>query len=461
MDQLALDPVAYAAAWVKMPLRPAGDILSDVRDGKMDDILHALGGQRDLHGRRARCAELVETFIRTFGADRPAALLTTAGRSELSGNHTDHNHGCVIACAISLDMLCVASPRADGIVCAHSVGFGTDEVSLSPLPTPDRVESGTSAALIAGVAAGLVREGYAVGGFDACMTSDVLPGSGLSSSAAYEDMIGTIFSHLHNAGQIDNVTIAKIAQYAENVYFGKPCGLMDQVACAVGGIVAIDFAAPTAPVITPIPFDMSSAGYHLCILNTGGNHADLTPDYAAVPAEMKAVAATFGKAVLREVEEEDVLAALPTLRERLGDRAILRALHFFEEDRRVDRQRDALLTACHAQAAHDPAAVREALGRFFADVSASGRSSFCYLQNVYTPRNVTEQGLSLALCLCEAAFGTQLAAYRVHGGGFAGTIQAWVPTAEVPTFRAIMDATFGRGATYDLQVRPLGAARIG
>lgn len=461
MNQTAMDPVAYAAAWANAPLRPAATILSAVRDGDADDILNALGGQGGLDHRQARCAALLEDFIRTFGADRPAALLTTAGRSELSGNHTDHNHGCVVATAVSLDMLCVVSPRADGVACVHSVGFDTDEVSLSPLPTPDSVQSGSSASLIAGVAAGFAREGYAVGGFDACMTSEVLPGSGLSSSAAYEDMIGTILSHLYNGGSVDNVTVAKISQYAENAYFGKPCGLMDQVACAVGGIVAIDFADPSAPQITPIPFDMSKAGYHLCILNTGGNHADLTPDYAAVPAEMKAVAAAFGKPVLREVEEADVIAALPTLRERLGDRAVLRALHFFEEDRRVERQRDALLAACAAEAAEDTAAAEAALARFFADVSASGRSSFCYLQNVYTPHNVTEQGLSLALCLCETIPGVHPAAFRVHGGGFAGTIQAWVPAAEAEAFRAAMDAVFGRGATLDLQVRPLGAARIG
>lgn len=355
----------------------------------------------------------------------------------------------------------MAAPRADGIAQVHSLGFDTDEVTLSPLPAPGQEPAGSSASLIAGVAAGFAKEGYAVGGFDACMVSDVLPGSGLSSSAAYEDMIGTILSHLYNGGRVDNVTIARLSQYAENVYFGKPCGLMDQVACAVGGIVAIDFADPSAPVITPIPFDMSGAGYHLCIVNTGGNHADLTSDYAAVPAEMKAVAAAFGRPVLREVSEADVIAAAPTLRERLGDRALLRALHFFEEDKRVERQRDALLAACAAQSSGDTAGTSAALTDFFADVSASGRSSFCYLQNVYTPQNVTEQGLSLALCLCDALFGDRLAAYRVHGGGFAGTIQAWVPTAVADSFRVTMDAVFGRGATLDLQVRALGAARLG
>ncbi len=442
------------------PLLPAGEMLHAVQTGELDSLLEALGGERDLAGRRTRCADLLASFAERFGAGRPAALLTVAGRSELSGNHTDHNRGCVIACSVSLDMLCVAAPRTDGVACVHSVGFGTDTVALSPLPEPDRESFGTSASLIAGVAAGFARAGYTVGGFDACMTSDVLPGSGLSSSAAFEDMVGTVLSHLYNGGRVDNVEIAKIAQYAENVYFGKPCGLMDQVACAVGGIVAIDFENPAAPRITPVPMDMTAAGYHLCIVSTGGNHADLTDDYASVPAEMKAVAAVFGKEVLREVDEADVINAVPTLRERLGDRAVLRALHFFAENDRVARQRAALLDACAAAEAGDEQARDAALARFFADVNASGRSSFCYLQNVYTTRNVTEQGLSLALCLCDTLFGARLAAFRVHGGGFAGTVQAWVPAAEVPAFRTAMDAAFGRGTTMDLQVRPVGAARL-
>lgn len=449
-----------AAACAGMPLLSVGEILNAVRSGRLDDMLEALGGQRNLDGRRARCAELIESFAETFGTDRQAVLLTVAGRSELSGNHTDHNHGRVVACSVSLDMLCVAAPRADGVACVHSLGFGVDTVRLSPIPEPDRENFGTSASLIAGVASGFAREGLTVGGFDAFMVSDVLPGSGLSSSAAYEDMIGTVLSHLYNGGGVDNVTVAKIAQYAENTYFGKPCGLMDQVACAVGGIVSIDFADPAAPAITPIPVDMTAAGYHLCIVSTGGNHADLTDDYASVPAEMKAVAAAFGKSVLREVDEQDVIRALPTLRERLGDRAVLRALHFFEENARVDRQRSALQEACAAAAAGDEPARDAALARFFADVNASGRSSFCYLQNVYTTRNVGEQGLSVALCLCDTLFGSRLAAFRVHGGGFAGTVQAWVPASEVSAFRCAMDAVFGRGATLDLQVRPLGAARL-
>ena len=271
-------------------------------------------------------------------------------------------------------------------------------------------------------------------------------GSGISSSAAFEDMIGNILNHIFNEGKIDNVEIAIIAQYAENVFFGKPCGLMDQMACAVGGIVAIDFADPKAPIIEKMDFDITAAGYNLCIVNTGGNHADLTDDYASVPREMKAVAAALGKTVLRELNEEDVIAAIPTLRESLGDRAILRALHFFAENRRVAAQKAALQ--------------KGDINGFFDGVLASGRSSFCYLQNVYTCKNLTEQGLSLALCLADNLLGGKQAAWRVHGGGFAGTIQAFVPTSEVETFRAAMDAAFGEGRCMVLRIRPVGAVKI-
>ena len=294
--------------------------------------------------------------------------------------------------------------------------------------------------------AGLKANGHKVGGFVAHTTSNVLKGSGLSSSAAFEDMIGTIESYLYNDGNVDNVEIAKLAQWAENKFFGKPCGLMDQVACAVGGIVAIDFADTKNPVITPIDFDMTAAGYNLCIVNTGGNHADLTDDYASVPAEMKAVAAYLGKEVLREVDEKDVIAAIPALREKCGDRAIMRALHFFEENRRVAKQKAAL-------EAGD-------IDTFFENVKASGRSSFCYLQNVYTTKNVSEQGLSLALCIAERILGDKKAAWRVHGGGFAGTIQSFVPTENVPEYKSAMDACFGEGACIVLGIRPVGATKI-
>ena len=442
---------------VHKPLCSLSDLLVAIDTGELDATFETLGAAGGAPVQRARAKRLVEIFAEKYGANREVALFTVAGRSELSGNHTDHNHGCVIAASISLDVLAIASPRNDGIIRLKSEGFDEDVVEIASYTEPDESKFGTSAALIAGVCRGFVNKGFVIGGFDACTVSDIFKGSGLSSSAAFEDMVGTIESHLYNDGKVDEVTIAKIAQFAENKFFGKPCGLMDQVACAVGGIVAIDFADPTTPVIEALPFDMTAAGYHLCIVNTGGNHADLTDDYAAVPIEMKAVAAHLGKSVLREVTDEQVIAAIPVLRETVGDRAILRSLHFLSENRRVAAQKAALENAVTA----DDVTNRDAaVDKFFEGVLASGRSSYCYLQNVYTTKNVTEQGLSLALCLCEQVLGGKRAAYRVHGGGFAGTVQAFVPEALVETFTATMDGAFGQRSTYDLKIRPVGAARI-
>ena len=439
------------------PLSAIPTLLSAIDAGELDTTLEALGSAGGPLVQRERIKALIADFSALYGADREVALLTVSGRSELSGNHTDHNYGCVIAASISLDVLAIASPRNDGVIRLKSEGFDEDVVCLADYKTPNTADYGRSTALIAGVCVGLENAGYTVGGFDAYTVSNVFKGSGLSSSAAFEDMVGTIESHLYNGGRVDEVTIAKIAQFSENQFFGKPCGLMDQVACAVGGIVAIDFEDPSAPVIEALPFDMTAAGYHLCIVNTGGNHADLTDDYAAVPAEMKAVAAHLGQPVLRKTDKQAVIDAIPVLRETVGDRAVLRALHFFNENERVAAQKAALQAAI---AADDIETRDAAVDEYFANVLASGRSSFCYLQNVYTTKNVSEQGLSLALCLCEQVLGGKRAAYRVHGGGFAGTIQAYVPEELVETFTAVMDSTFGKGATYDLKIRPVGAARI-
>ena len=403
-------------------------------------------GSAALETQKARYLHAVEEFEKLYGADREAALYSVAGRSELSGNHTDHNHGCVIAASIDLDIIAVASPSAGSVIRVKSEGFPEDVVDFGVYSAPNPARYEKSDSLIAGMVAGFRKEGLAVGGFDAYTTSNVLKGSGISSSAAFEDMIGNILNYVYNDGKVSNVEIAKLAQYAENRFFGKPCGLMDQMACAVGGIIAIDFRDPSAPVIEQNDFDLSAAGYNLCIVNTGGNHADLTGDYASVPAEMKSVAAYFGKEVLRDTDENAVLAAIPALREKVGDRAILRALHFFAENRRVAAQKAALKAGD--------------LDTFLANVIASGRSSFCYLQNVYTTKNVSEQGLSLALCLAERVLSGKRAAWRVHGGGFAGTIQAFVPTEDVAEFRAVMDAAFGEGRCMVLRVRPEGALRV-
>ena len=415
-------------------------------DGKFDARLSHIYGEAAVAKQRERYAAAVDSFAALYGADRDAELYSVAGRSELSGNHTDHNHGCVIAASIDLDIIAVASPNGEDIIRVKSEGFHEDVIDINFFTAPRETPEGHSDELIAGMVAGFRENGYRVGGFDAYTTSNVLKGSGISSSAAFEDMVGNILNHIYNGGAIDNVEIAKIAQYAENVFFGKPCGLMDQVACAVGGIVAIDFANPKSPVINKLDVDISGAGYNLCITNTGGNHADLTDDYASVPAEMKSIAAYFGKPVLRDLSEENLVASLPLLRAQYSDRAILRALHFFAENRRVAAQTEAL--------------AKGDIDAFFANVIESGRSSYCYLQNVYTTKNVEEQGLSLALCLSERLLSGKKAAWRVHGGGFAGTIQAFVPTADVTAYREAMDAAFGAGACMVLRIRPVGAIKL-
>lgn len=422
------------------------EITKKIQSGALDTRLTALYGEANLAAAKARYIKAIATFADLYGADREVHLFSVAGRSELSGNHTDHNFGCVVAASIDLDIIAVAAASDSSVVRVKSEGFPEDVVDIADYNTPRADRFAHSDSIIAGMCEGMRKNGYKAGGFDAYTTSSVLKGSGLSSSAAFEDMIGNIENYIYNNGKVDNVEIAKIAQYAENEFFGKPCGLMDQMACAVGGIISIDFKNPKNPVIGKIDFDITAAGYNLCIVNTGGNHADLTPDYAAVPAEMKGVAAAMGKTVLRETDEEAVIAAIPALREKLGDRAILRALHFFAENRRVATQKAAL-------EAGD-------LQKFFENVIASGRSSFCYLQNVYTTKNPAEQGLSLALCLAERYLAGKNGAFRVHGGGFAGTIQAFIRSEDVEGFRTLMDGVFGEGACIVLRIRAEGATKV-
>ena len=414
--------------------------------GDFDTRLSALYGAAALPREQKRYRDAITAFETLFGV-REVCLFSVPGRSELSGNHTDHNHGCVIAASVDLDIIAVAAATDDGVVRVKSEGFPEDVVVIADRQTPDPARFACSDAIIAGMCRGFADRGHAVGGFVAYTTSDVPGGSGLSSSAAFEMAIGAIENQLYNGGRVKIEEIAGIAQYAENVFFGKPCGRMDQLASGEGGMIAIDFADPENPVIDKIDFDLTAAGYALCIVKTGGNHADLTDDYAAVSGEMRAVAAAMGATVLRQTKEADVLAALPDLRAKVGDRAVLRALHFFDENRRVAEQKKALQ--------------RGDLTAFFENVIASGRSSFCYLQNVYTTRNAAEQGLSLALYLAERYLVGKPGAFRVHGGGFAGTIQVFLRQADVPGFVAWMDGVFGTGATLPLHVRTEGAVVIG
>ena len=420
------------------------ELLSYVRNGALDARLEDIYGEENVSAQRERYAESVESFLDLYG-EREVSLFSVAGRSEISGNHTDHNHGRVLAGSINLDIIAVASKDDDSKIRIKSKGFDEDCVDISAYTEPNEADFFKSGALIAGMARAFNENGLKTGGYVAYTTSNVFKGSGLSSSAAFEVMIGNILNYFYNDGAVDNVEIAKMAQFAENKFFGKPCGLMDQVACAVGGFVAIDFENPTAPVIDKIAFDLSSAGYALCIVNTGGNHADLNDDYASVPAEMKSVAKYFGCNVLREMSLDKLLGDISGAREALGDRAVLRAIHFFNENERVSAQKQALLDG--------------KIDTFFDLVLRSGRSSFMYLQNVFTTKNVGEQGLSLALALTDKTLGAR-GAFRVHGGGFAGTIQAFVPHDMVEAYREVIDSAFGKGACHVLRIRKYGAIKV-
>ena len=427
------------------------ELKSKIRTGGIDETLtDALSvSPETLPAQRERYLTAADEFLALYG-DGDVSLYSVGGRSEICGNHTDHNHGCVVAASVNLDILAIAKKTDGGVIRIKSEGFPEDVVPAEWAEKPDDGRLYTSASIIAGMENAFIKAGYKVGGFEAYTTSNVLKGSGLSSSAAFEVMVGNILSHLYNDGKVDAVEIAKMAQYAENNFFGKPCGLMDQTACAVGGFISIDFGDPTAPIIEKMAFDLTAAGYRLCIVNTGGNHADLTPDYAAVPSEMRAMAKKLGVSYLRETSKAalDELMARDgaAIRAELGDRAVMRAYHFFAENDRVAEQADALR--------------RGDADAFLRGVKASGDSSFKFLQNVYTSRNIEEQGVSLALCLTEDFLRGKGGACRVHGGGFAGTIQAFIPTELTDEYAAKMNGMFGEGSCYILSVRKNGACRI-
>ena len=421
-------------------------ILNMLEEGALDARLSALYGEGALTAQKARYQKALCAFRERFGEREGVRILSVPGRSELLGNHTDHNRGLVIATAIDLDVIAVAAPQEGTEIHLKSEGYPEDVVDFSRFNTPDHTAFGTSRALIAGMCHALAENQYRVGGFVAYTTSLVPTGAGLSSSAAFEVLIGTVENHLYNEGTISSKTLAAFAQYAENAFFGKPCGLMDQLACATGGVIAIDFEKNDAPVVEKWSFDPGACGYRLCVINTGGSHADLTADYASVPTEMKAVARTLGKEVLREVDEALLTQNMALLRREVGDRALLRALHFFAENKRV-------LSAKAALAKGDVAA-------FFDAVASSGRSSFCYLQNVYSPKNPEEQGISLALCLAEQCLKEKGGVWRVHGGGFAGTVQVWVKEADLHALTETMNAAFGPGACTALSIRDEGATAV-
>ena len=378
-------------------------------------------------------------FAAAFGGT-PERYFSAPGRTEIGGNHTDHQRGHVLAAAVNLDTRAAVKRNGTKNIRILSKGYPMSVVDLSNLE-PVEAEINSTPALIRGVAARFTQLGCQVEGFDAYCESTVLPGSGLSSSAAYEVLIGTILNHLFFDGRISQPEIAQIGQYAENVFFGKPCGLMDQTASAVGNMVTIDFFHKESPVITPVDFDFASCGHALCIIDSGADHADLTDEYAAITSELKQVCAYFGKEVLSQIDEADFYAAIAALRKTCGDRAVLRAIHFYSDDKRVPRQVAALRSGDFAA--------------FLALVKESGHSSWMYLQNVIPAGYKAHQDVAVALALCEHYLQGK-GAYRVHGGGFAGTVQAFVPFEILDSFVAGMDAALGEGACHVLSIRPEG-----
>lgn len=371
-------------------------------------------------------------------------FFSAPGRTEIGGNHTDHNFGKVLAAGVSLDVIAAVAESDDSIIEVKSEGFDKDTVDISSLE-PCEAEKNTSAALIRGVCKGFVDRGYRIGGFKAYTTSNVLKGSGLSSSAAFEVLIGTILNSLYNDGKATAVEIAQIAQFAENEFFGKPSGLMDQMASSVGSFITIDFEDPKKPIINKLDFDFKSSGHSLCIVDTKGNHADLTPEYAAIPSEMKSVAKLFGKEVLRGISKAQILENITLIREKCGDRALLRALHFVDDNERVDTEAKALN--------------KGDFDAFLEEINSSGNSSYKYLQNIYANKSPNEQGLSVGLYIAESVLQGS-GACRVHGGGFAGTIQAFVPNEKLQSFISAMDNAFGDGACHVLTVRPYGGVEV-
>ena len=371
-------------------------------------------------------------------------VFSAPGRTEICGNHTDHQRGAVLAAAVNLETVAEVTLNGTDRIRVQSEGYAPVEVELSDLAVRAD-EKNTTAALIRGVAAAFTARGARLQGFDASVRSTVLPGSGLSSSAAFEVLIGTICNELFFEKKLTPVEIAQIAQYAENVYFGKPCGLMDQTASSVGNLVFIDFADPDSPRVERIDFDFDQAGHALCIIDSGADHADLTDEYAAIPGELKQICAFFGKDVLRQIPETDFFAALPRLRHQVPDRAILRAIHFYQENKRVFRQADALRRGDFAE--------------FLRVTGESGRSSWMYLQNITPTGSVEHQDVAVALALCDTLLAGR-GAFRVHGGGFAGTVQAFVPLDMLDSFKAGMEAVLGEGSCHVLKIRPQGGIRV-
>lgn len=422
-------------------------IKSGLTDGTYDDqMMYLYSCDSDkTHEYAERYLEVIDGFEKIFGKADNMTLVSAPGRTEIGGNHTDHQHGCVLAGSVNLDVIAAVALNGTDQVRIQSKGYNMDVVALDDLDIKEE-QFDKAISLIRGVIKKFVDLGVKVKGFDAYTVSNVLKGSGLSSSAAFEVLVGTIINVLFAEGKVSPVDIAKFGQYAENVYFGKPSGLMDQMASSVGSVVAIDFESTEHPVIEKVDLDLKSMGYALCIIDSGADHADLTHEYAAVPADMKAVANYFGKEYLRQVDENDFMANIKNIRESLhNDRAVLRAFHFFRDTKRAVAETEALKN--------------KDFDKFFELVRESGRSSYMYLQNIYASSMPEQQAMSVALAMCDDILGKR-GAYRVHGGGFAGTIQAFVPFDMLDEFKTKMENVLGDGMCHVLSIRPIGGYEL-
>lgn len=421
-------------------------LLDAFQTAKADALFRELYGRKpDVLGRQQeRYVKLITKFGALYPGVKEIEIFSTSGRTEVGGNHTDHNGGRILAAAVDLDIIAAAAKNDTGIIRVQSEGYPPDIVNIKEL-VPVTSEKYTSAALIRGVCARLKELGFQIGGFDAYTTSNVLKGSGLSSSAAFEVLMVTILNHFFNQAKIDDILNAKIAQFSENNYFGKPCGLMDQTTCAVGGFVTIDFKDFANPKVRKVKFDFATSGFTMVIVDTGGNHADLNEDYTALEHEMKEVARAFGGEVLRDFSQEKVLGNIPYLRTKVNDRAILRALHFYSDDQRVVGQVEALES--------------NNFMKFLNLVIDSGYSSWMLCQNCYSHKNTAEQGISIALAVTENIL-KNYGAWRIHGGGFAGTIQAFVPDVMLGEYLDKMRKIFGTDSCHELMIRPVGTARL-
>ena len=416
-----------------------------LRQGAHDAALEKLYGSEALPRQKERYTRCIATFAEHYGDDRDISIYSAPGRTEIGGNHTDHNNGLVLAAAVNLDIIAVVAKSESATVRLRSEGFSKEDVvDIGDLAVHPE-EEGRSSALIRGVAAGIAEAGGQIGGFDAFTTSDVLKGSGLSSSAAFEVCLGEIFNGEFCEGRFNPVQIAMFGQRAENVFFGKPSGLMDQTACSVGSVVGIDFEDPANPVVQKVELDTAAFGCALVITDTKGDHADLTSEYAAIRAEMEQVAQTFGQPLLRRVPRDAFMQKIPALRQQLGDRAVLRAIHYYEECRRVPQLIEAIRAGEYS--------------RFLALITESGHSSFEYNQNAYASAQPKNQGVPLGLALSQLALDGR-GAYRLQGGGFAGTIQAFVPLDLLDAYCGALGAVFGADACHVLSVRGVGGTRV-